>query len=188
MQINTSQNKVGALTAAAIVWFTTPFGASTGTAGCLTLHRFNSTGNSVYATPQLQTAIEMHSERLNTLMANYGLEKQQLAKLLAVGRPTLDSWLQHKVDTIRPANQERLELLEKLLNQHISTDLKLNFGHFLKRKLDDNSRTLLSALSPKNLNESSVEDLLKSTNRRLAGLKKAAKLDRLLGENRPAFI
>ena len=188
MQHNTAMNNTGALAGVTIALFTASFSMSTGTAGYPTLHQSTSTGNAIYATPELKTAVEQYSDKLNNLMAYYGLEKQQLAKLLAVGRPTLDSWLQNKVDTIRPTNQKRFDLLEELLSQHVTADLKSSFGQFLKRKLDDDSAALLSALASKTVDESSVEDLFKSTNRRLAGLKKAEKLDRLLGDDRPAFI
>lgn len=186
MQRDSLQNQVGTLTA--VMLFTTPFGVSVGTAGYPTPQRFISTGNSVYTTTALKTAVDLYSEKLSTFMQEYGLEKQQLAKLLDVSRPTLDSWLDKKVDKVKPGNQERLELLAILLSEHISTELKATLGHFLKRKLEDASKALFTSLSAKKLDREETDKLLETANRRLAGLRKAEKLDELLGNNRPAFI
>ena len=186
MRRHNLQNQVGTLTA--VMLFTTPFGVSVGTAGYPTPKHFISTGNAVYAADVLKTAVDLYAEKLCLLMGEYGLEKQQLAKFLDVSRPTLDSWLDKKVEKIKPAHQERLKLLASLFNEYISADLKTTLGHFMKRKLEDDSKALLSALSAKKLDRKEAEKLLETANRRLAGLKRAEELDELLGNNRPAFI
>ena len=186
MQRDSLQNQVGTLTA--VMLFTTPFGVSVGTAGYPTPKCFISTGNAVYATDVLKTAADLYSEKLNTLLEEYGLEKQQLAKFLNISRPTLDSWLDKKVDKIKPASQKRLELLASLFNDHIFAELRSTLGHFMKREFEDDSKALLSALSATKLNRAEAETFLETANRRLAGLKRAEKLDELLGNNRPVFI
>lgn len=186
MQRHSLQKQVGTFTAAML--FATPFGVSVGTAGYTTPHCFHSTGNAVYATDLFKTAVDLYAEKLCTLLEEYGLEKQQLAKFLDVSRPTLDSWLDKKVEKIKPASQERLELLASLFNEHIFTELRSTLGHFMKRKLEYESKALFSTLSAKKLDIEGVEKLLGTANRRLAGLRKAEKLDELLGNNRPAFI
>ena len=186
MQRHSLQKQVETFTAAML--FTTPFGVSVGTAGYTTPHCFHSTGNTVYATDLFKTAVDLYSEKLSTLLEEYGLEKQQLAKLLDVSRPTIDSWLDKKVEKIKPASQERLELLASLFNEHIFAELRSTLGHFMKRELEDESKALLSALSATKLDRAEAEKLLETANRRLAGLKRAEELDELLGNNRPAFI
>jgi len=179
-------NQLGVVAA---VWFVaSPFAVTSGTAGYPTLNRFDSTGNSFYEARELRSEIETFSERLLAIQSNYGLEKKQLARLLAVGRPTLDSWIGKKVEGIRPRNKKRLELLEQLLGVNIPTDLRAGFGQLLKRKLDEEGSILFSILSQERIDEEEAKLAFKAAIRRLSGLKKAEKLDRLLGEDRPTFI
>lgn len=176
------------LNMATIAFFATPFAVSAGTAGYPRLNEFNSTGNSVYVTSELKTTGSLCAERLSEIMENYGLEKQQLAELLAIGRPTLDSWLNRKVGNIRLSNQEHIELLGRLLNENISKHLRCSFGSFLKRKLDDERDAVLNALSLENMDEKESQKTLKTLNGRLARLQKIEALDELLGDDRPVFI
>jgi len=186
MQTNITSNYINKVAAAAL--FTMPFACSAGTAGHPQLQEFSSTGSSFYTVQEPKSDIAIFAEKLATIQENYGLEKQQLARLLAIARPTLDSWLDKKIERIRPSNQDRLEQLERLLSSNISPKLKDNFGHLLKRKLDDDSAVLFTIFSENRINEKKAQLALKAANLRLSGLMRAKRLDKLLGEDRPAFI
>lgn len=188
MQNNIKIKQVGTATTAAAVLFTTPFAANSGTAGYTTLNQFSSTGNSVFATTELKTAAQLYSENLSTIMEEYGLDQQQLAKLMSVSRQALNNWLDGKVERIRSGHQERFEQLEQLLSSNISPDLRRSFGKFLKRKLDEDSAKSLSVLTQQIIDEETAQLALIASNQRLIGLKKADRLDKLLGKDRPAFI
>lgn len=171
-----------------VMLFATPFALIAGTAGYAQPHQFSSTGNSVYIPAEFKTSNDLFSDRLNMVLSDYGLDKQQLVKFLSISRPTLDTWLGQRVENIQTNNQERLELLERLLNENISAGLKSGLGAFCKRRLDNDSEELYVILSSKELDEVTAKKYLRIANRRLLGLKKAQELDLLLGEDRPTFI
>ncbi len=186
IQNHITTNQVGTVVAVAL--FATPFATSYGTAGYPTLNQFSSTGNSVFVTNELKTPAQLYSESLDGIMKEYGLDQQQFAKLMLVTRQALSNWLDEKVVNIRSNHQERFARLERLLCANISPDLRGGFGSLLKRRLDEDSVKLLSILTQQVIDEQTAQLALTASNRRLTGLKRAEKLDELLGENRPVFI
>jgi len=185
IQNNKTLNGVSAIT---LALFVSPFTVSAGTAGYPQLHYYESTGNTVYASAQARTSVDIYAEKLSAIMGAYGLEKRQIATLLSVSRPTLDSWINKTVDKIRPDNMARIDWVEGLLHDHIPEELRAGLGSFLKRALEDESVMLISMLSKAHLEDEDPRQVFEVVNRRLSGIRKSGELDDLLGENRPAFI
>jgi predicted transcriptional regulator len=173
-----------------VVAFSTPFAVMNGTGGYPQAQRVETTGNSIFVIGANQPTNEEKTvaylkNRLQSLMQEYVLEKNQTAKLLNVSRPTLNSWLEGKSNKIRVQNSNRLNEILDSLEENTSPHLRPLTGQFLNRKLDTTVRSLYSIVTQEHITKNELRPIMRSMNFKLAGIEKSTRLQQSLSNKKP---
>lgn len=161
-----------------VVAFSTPFLIMGGTGGYAQASYQESTGNTSFIsrekslTPSQQNVVR-HSKLLNEMKEEFDLGVDQLANLIGVSRPTIYAWLKGESKRVLESHAIYANSLFDVLESRIEHENKKYLGALLRRKLD---REVTSIFRKENQEAPilvSNEDLIKSINFKLQGIKRS---------------
>lgn len=172
-----------------VVAFATPFALMIGTGGYAQAQPITSSGNSCFVTGAQEPAVDevnraIFFKDVGRFENEYGLSKNQLAALLNVSRPTINSWLKKEPERIRDAHKQRLAIVLSAFDERIDLSLRCFSGSLLQKKLDPTVSKLLQMISNENYESNEMDDILRRLNFKLAGVSKSVRLREALKDKK----
>lgn len=170
--------------------FATPFALATGTGGFTHALPVESTGNSMFVvgTPmptKEQIVKARFVKNLELLMQEFRINKIQMARLMLVSRQSVHNWLEGSVDSVKEANQQRLDTIRTSLLEFIDKSFRSDLGTLLNRRLDKKVSDFENLISQDDVSSQKLEPILRSFNFKLAGISKSERLSAALSHKKP---
>ncbi len=170
--------------------FATPFAILMGTGGSAQAQPVETTGavffvNAPPLLPAAETEKNIFCNNISKFMKEFDIGKSQIASLLQVSRPTIDSWLNGSTQKIRSDHRSRVPRVLFLFQEKIDHSLHHLTGGFLQRKLDPTVRALFEACDNKEYPLNRIGKQIESLNFKLSGIERSNNLTRALENKKP---
>lgn len=170
--------------------FTTPFALIGGTGGYVHAQPLETTGNSIFVVGAHQPTREQINtahfvKKLERLTGEFGLNKNQVSKIMGVSRPTIYSWFDGATDVIRDSHRQRLETIVTAIDRAVDENLRPALGLLLNRKLDPSVSKFTKLTSQQYFSVDELERTMKPLNFKLSGLVQSNALTSALKNKKP---
>lgn len=105
------------------------------------------------------------SNRVNAILENSSMNKTLASKILGVSRPTLYSWMNNEISTLRTSNIEKIEWLEEFIAE-LPEDLVTRIGLYKNREIGQNSESLEDIMVKSDMTaKKAAKELINALNR-----------------------
>ena len=159
--------------------FVSPFAIAHGSGGISQVRQIETSGNSLFVSSK-KTLFSSISE----LMSTYKLNKNQLANVLGVTRPTIYAWLDDNLIAIRGNKMENVTLLLLSLNNNVLQEHKPLLSQLLRRKHTSLVKEISTLATKAGTSKREFDTLAKKIDKQLSSIRRSNLLSTSLADKK----